>query len=126
MTPQQFVEALAIGNTKNSIDMMQLGRKRQEEIIRKMLATKQLELPKEYEEHVSYLAYLNEYVNKAEFRNLIPEDKALILEHRKLREKMAGEMNAASPPPAGAGAPPAGPMGGPMGGGPAGGMPPMM
>ena len=124
MTPQQFVETLAVGNTKNSIDMMQLGRKRQEEIIRKMQKTKQLIEPKEYEDHVSYLAYLNQFVNKAEFRNMSPEDKALVIEHRKLREQMVGEQQSATPP-AGAGAPPSGPMGGgmpPMGGG----MPPMM
>ena len=121
MTAPEFVDMLAIGTTKTGIDMMQLGRKRQEEIFQVIIDDRVQVEPESKQDHASYLAYAYKFVNQAEFRDLEGDAKALIYQHIDMREKMAAENKA--PDPMGGGAP--APQGGPMGGAPTGGMPPM-
>lgn len=120
MTPQQFVEALALGDTENSVDMMQVCGTRQEEIFVRMIRENIYIAPLPKGDHAKYLAYANEYVDKAEFRDLTEQQQALIYKHIDEREKLVGSQ--AAPDPA-QGAAPANPMAAAMGGAPAGGPP---
>ena len=106
--PQEVLNMMKM-NDFSKPSVADLGQARQREIIFKMISKNMYIAPEEYMEHDSMLAWTYEFIMTAEFRDLDLEQKALILQHMKAREQMAGAKKAAA-----AGAPPAGAPGAPI------------
>jgi hypothetical protein len=92
-------------------DRLELGNSRQQEIFTKMCETLQYIPPEDYQDHASMVEYAQNYVMTAEFSYLPKEKQALIIQHKKAREEMAGKQAAGAagavpPSPGTSGMPP--------------------
>lgn len=120
---REILKMLKLNELGSLYDRLELAQDRQREVFEEMTSTGVYIAPEELQDHPHMLSYCYYYVMTTEFKYLEPEQRLLIVEHIKAREKLAATVQQAAtgqapgPAPEGLGGGAAGdlvPGGGPL------------